>query len=336
MCLCPSCSQCGVSELVPVCGMDGNELQGHTFHKLLLLLLSVVAAVSGDSHFPVSGFLGEQVVLPCTYKGNVPVSDLQVIWGTPKREFLHKFVNGNDDLTQQVPRFRNRTKLFRDQLEQGNWSVLLSDLRESDQSEYECQIYKRIDKQIHLEKVDSVDLFVTGDSPVPVSGFLGEQVVLPCTYKGNVTISDLLGIWGTTKGDILHRVVNGNDDLTQQDPRFRNRTKLFKDQLEQGNWSVLLSDLRESDQNQYQCQIYKRTSTRYYWEQFDLVYLSVTGPGPSTGARVGLGIGILVAVFVVAGIGIYIFRKRQRRQPTRYSMNQNETSNDVPLTGETC
>ncbi|XP_078061840.1 uncharacterized protein LOC144487638 [Mustelus asterias] len=84
MCLCPSCSQCGVSELVPVCGMDGNELQGHTFHKLLLLLLllSVVAAVSGDSPVPVSGFLAEQVVLPCTYNGNVPVSDLQ-------SDFLH-------------------------------------------------------------------------------------------------------------------------------------------------------------------------------------------------------------------------------------------------------
>ncbi|XP_078060188.1 myelin-oligodendrocyte glycoprotein-like isoform X2 [Mustelus asterias] len=232
MCLCLSCSQCGVSELVPVCGMDGKELQGHTFHKLLLLLLlSVVAAVSGDSPVPVSGFLGEQVVLSCTYTGNVTISDLLVIWGTPKREFLHKFVNGKDD-------------------------------------------------------------------------------------------------------------------LTEQNPRFRNRTKLFRDQLEQGNWSVLLSDLRESDQNQYQCQIYKRMSAGFYWVQTDRVLLSVTerlptpgpntpvpGPGLPDRARVGLGIGILVAVvFVVAGIGIYIFRKRQRR----YSMNQNETSNDVPLTGETC
>ncbi|XP_078060176.1 myelin-oligodendrocyte glycoprotein-like isoform X3 [Mustelus asterias] len=189
-----------------------------------------------------------------------------------------------------------------------------------------------------------------GDSPVPVSGFLGEQVVLSCTYTGNVTISDLLVIWGTPKREFLHKFVNGKDDLTEQNPRFRNRTKLFRDQLEQGNWSVLLSDLRESDQNQYQCQIYKRMSAGFYWVQTDRVLLSVTerlptpgpntpvpGPGLPDRARVGLGIGILVAVvFVVAGIGIYIFRKRQRRNQNRHTIDQNEASNDVPLTEVTC
>ncbi|XP_078060182.1 uncharacterized protein LOC144485972 isoform X5 [Mustelus asterias] len=195
----------------------------------------------------------------------------------------------------------------------------------------------------------SVVAAVSGDSPVPVSGFLAEQVVLPCTYNGNVPVSDLQVIWGTPKHKFLHKFVNGNDDLREQDPRFRNRTKLFRDQLEQGNWSVLLSDLRESDQSEYECQIYKRTSAGYYWEQFDLVYLSVTerlptpgpntpvpGPGLPDRARVGLGIGILVAVFVVAGIGIYIFRKRQRRKQNRHTIDQNEASNGVPLTEVTC
>ncbi|GCC40900.1 hypothetical protein chiPu_0024574, partial [Chiloscyllium punctatum] len=68
------------------------------------------------------------------------------------------FVNGSDDLREQDPRFRNRTNLFKDQLEQGNWSVLISDLRETDQDEYDCQIYSKMGDQLHWEKVVQVNL----------------------------------------------------------------------------------------------------------------------------------------------------------------------------------
>ncbi|XP_060708491.1 CD276 antigen homolog isoform X2 [Hemiscyllium ocellatum] len=172
---------------------------------------------------------------------------------------------------------------------------------------------------------------VSGDSPVPVSGFLGEQVVLPCTYKGNVPVSDLLVIWRTEKEEILYEFVDGNDDLAQQDPRFRNRANLFKGQLEQGNWSVLISDLRETDQDVYQCWIQKRVGVLFYSEQSDSVDLSVkeraptpgpnthvSGPGVTTRARVGLGIGI-AAVFVVGIVG-YIVLKRQRRKQNLHKM----------------
>ncbi|XP_041032644.1 uncharacterized protein LOC121271025 isoform X2 [Carcharodon carcharias] len=172
---------------------------------------------------------------------------------------------------------------------------------------------------------------VSGDSPVPVSGFLGEQVVLPCTYKVNVPVSDLLVVWETAKGKILHKFIAGNEDLTEQDPRFRNRTNLFKDQLGRGNWPVLISDLRESDQNQYICDIYKWISVDYKWKQTDIIHLSVTDSGLSTGARVGLGIGILV--FLAAVIG-FVIRKWQRRN--RHSNNRNEASKDVPFTGVSC
>ncbi|XP_067874656.1 V-set domain-containing T-cell activation inhibitor 1-like isoform X2 [Heterodontus francisci] len=140
--------------------------QGPNLQKLLLLLLllNAVAAVSGYSSVPVSGFLGEHVVLPCVYKENVPVSDFQVIWWIFKRGVLHRFANGNDELALQDPRFRNRTNLFKDQLEQGNWSVMISDLRQSDQYKYVCQFYKRADVVFHQD----VDLSVTERTRTPV------------------------------------------------------------------------------------------------------------------------------------------------------------------------
>ncbi|XP_078389743.1 uncharacterized protein LOC144671601 [Cetorhinus maximus] len=184
---------------------------------------------------------------------------------------------------------------------------------------------------------------VSGDSSV--SGFLGEQVVLPCTYKGNVPVSDLQVIWGISILEILHKFVNGNDDLTEQNTRFRNRTKLFKDQLEHGNWSILISDLRKSDENVYECQIYKKKEEVHYLVKSALIHLSVMerpqtpvpntpvpDSGLSTGARVGLGIGI--PVVLVAVIVVFIFQTRQRWN--RHSNNRNEASKDVPLTGVTC
>ncbi|XP_059497314.1 CD276 antigen homolog isoform X2 [Stegostoma tigrinum] len=136
--------------------------------RVLFVLLTVISAISGDCPVPASGFLGEQVVLPCTYKRIVPVSNLLVIWGISEHEILWKFIDGNNDLTDQHPRFRNRTDLFSDQLEQGNWSLLISDLRESDQDEYKCYIYKRAAVGYNLEQTDFVHLSVTERAPTPV------------------------------------------------------------------------------------------------------------------------------------------------------------------------
>uniref|UniRef100_UPI00398F8225 CD276 antigen homolog n=1 Tax=Pristiophorus japonicus TaxID=55135 RepID=UPI00398F8225 len=271
--------------------------KGPTWQNLLLLLLLNTAGVSGSLPVIVSGFVGGQVVLPCTYKGNIPVKDLHVVWQIPGHAVLHKFVNGSDDLTRQDPQFRNRTKLFKDQLEYGNWSVMLSDLRESDQNLYECQILRRKGGGFSWEQEVSVQLSVPGSSPVTVSGSVGGQVVLPCTYKGNVPVPDLQILWQISGREVVHRFVDGSNDLTEQDPRFRERTNLFKDQLEHGNWSVMLSDLRESDRNMYECHMLKRKEANFDWEQGVSVRLSVTGSGSSSEGIVGLGIGIpLLAV----------------------------------------
>ncbi|XP_067874658.1 V-set domain-containing T-cell activation inhibitor 1-like isoform X2 [Heterodontus francisci] len=146
--------------------MDRKTQQGPNLQKLLLLLLllNAVAAVSGYMPVSVSGFLGEQVVLPCIQKENVPVSDLQVIWWIFNRGILHRFIDGNDDLTLQDPQFRNRTNLFKDQLEQGNWSLMISDLRQSDQNEYRCEIQQRETPVFHQD----VHLFVTERARTPV------------------------------------------------------------------------------------------------------------------------------------------------------------------------
>ncbi|XP_043539193.1 uncharacterized protein LOC122544203 [Chiloscyllium plagiosum] len=162
--------------------MDGKQMQRSIQWGVLLALLNVISAVSGDSPVSVIGIVGEQILLPCIYKGHVPVSNLLVVWGISKRDILWKFIDGSDDLTEQDARFGNRTDLFKDQLEQGNWSILISDLRESDQDEYVCYIYKRITVGYNLEQADFIHLSLAEridtarlNTPVPGPGLSGDQ-----------------------------------------------------------------------------------------------------------------------------------------------------------------
>ncbi|XP_048476601.1 sodium channel subunit beta-4-like isoform X2 [Rhincodon typus] len=191
---------------------------------------------------------------------------------------------------------------------------------------------------------------VPGDSPVLVSGFTGEQVVLPCTYKGNVPVSDLWVMWRTLEDEVLCEFFNGNDDLRKQEPQFRNRTNLFKDQLEHGNWSVLISDLGESDQDEYQCWIQKRMGVHFSLEHSDFVYLfvreraatpglntTIPGPGVPTRGRVGLGIGIAAIIVIFIAIGVYVVLNQKRDcAQNRHSNNRNEALNGVPLSEVSC
>ncbi|GCC17305.1 hypothetical protein chiPu_0017515, partial [Chiloscyllium punctatum] len=144
-------------------------------------------------------------------------------------------------------------------------------------------------------------------------GSLGSRLCCPVPTKGMDPVSDLQVIWGTSRSEIVHKFVNGSDDLGEQDPRFKNRTKMFRDQLEQGNWSVLTSDLRESDQNDYQ--IYESMGLDCDLEQSDLIHLSVTGPGISARGSFGFEIGISAVFVVVFGIGLIKAQKGQTQGP---------------------
>ncbi|XP_060708592.1 uncharacterized protein LOC132833931 [Hemiscyllium ocellatum] len=161
--------------------MDRKQMQRYILWGVLLGLLNVISVVSGDSPVSVTGFVGEQIVLPCIYKGHVPVSNLLVVWGISKRDILWKFIDGSDDLTEQDARFGNRTDLFKDQLEQGNWSILISDLRESDQDEYVCYLYKGIAMGYKLEQADFIHLLIAVridtdglNTTVPDTGLSGD------------------------------------------------------------------------------------------------------------------------------------------------------------------
>ncbi|XP_078512750.1 CD276 antigen homolog isoform X2 [Lissotriton helveticus] len=100
----------------------------------------------------------------------------------------------------------------------------------------------------------------TEQRSTPIVAAVGSSVVLPCTSKSKPDSRPRFKIyWQITVsgGNIL--VVDYADEevkeVPEQDPRYRSRTKFFRSQFKDGNFSLLLSDVRLDDEACYECWI---------------------------------------------------------------------------------
>ncbi|KAG7244885.1 hypothetical protein INR49_026223 [Caranx melampygus] len=82
--------------------------------------------------------------------------------------------------------------------------------------------------------------------------FMG-NCTLPCSFKSSTP--DAVIHWYQLKPQYhrVHSYYSQEDQLTNQDQRFRGRTSLFKDQISRGNASLQLTGLEVLDQGRYKC-----------------------------------------------------------------------------------
>uniref|UniRef100_A0A8C9T128 Ig-like domain-containing protein n=1 Tax=Scleropages formosus TaxID=113540 RepID=A0A8C9T128_SCLFO len=89
-----------------------------------------------------------------------------------------------------------------------------------------------------------------------VEAYEGDKVILPCVFSGT-NLKDVTLCWeyrtlGITKKDVYTLNV-GKEDLLDQDIQFRNRTRMFPSEYAKGNFSLLLNDVKKSDNGSYLC-----------------------------------------------------------------------------------
>ncbi|XP_041128609.1 CD276 antigen homolog [Polyodon spathula] len=90
---------------------------------------------------------------------------------------------------------------------------------------------------------------------IVIRGEIGKTVMLPCIHKavpkerqGNVMI-----YWQTEDDDVVHEFSKGKEGLQYLGEAYKNRTIIFTDQLEKGNFSVQIAPVRHTDANVYIC-----------------------------------------------------------------------------------
>ncbi|KAL2080889.1 hypothetical protein ACEWY4_022742 [Coilia grayii] len=86
---------------------------------------------------PVYGVVGDDLILPCYLKDNVSAVDMEVAWLIGNR-VVHEYKRHQDITDNQMPEYRHRTRLFRDELQRGNVSLNLTSVRVSDTNTYRC------------------------------------------------------------------------------------------------------------------------------------------------------------------------------------------------------
>ncbi|XP_068127037.1 uncharacterized protein [Hyperolius riggenbachi] len=88
-----------------------------------------------------------------------------------------------------------------------------------------------------------------------VTADLGDTVQLPCTFPFIQDGNNLLLLWERMDGNgklLVHRFMEGQDDLSQQDPQYTGRTTLSRD-LSQGNLALTLTAVTLRDGGTYYC-----------------------------------------------------------------------------------
>ncbi|CAM4410273.1 uncharacterized protein LOC125643000 isoform X2 [Caretta caretta] len=98
---------------------------------------------------------GDTVILPCAIKTSekLNISNYSIYWQINTSVVVHLFYNGKDLLKDQSRRYHNRTRLFLDQLERGNFSLMLSGVEPADEEVYTCISRNKVTKTKDKYKV---------------------------------------------------------------------------------------------------------------------------------------------------------------------------------------
>ncbi|XP_033864404.3 CD276 antigen-like isoform X2 [Acipenser ruthenus] len=106
---------------------------------LFLMFLSAVTVCQGNS-WDIRGEIGKTVMLPCSHTAVPKERQRNVIiyWQTKDEEVVHAFSKGKEDLQYLDEAYENRTRIFPDQLEKGDFSLQIAPVRHTDANVYIC------------------------------------------------------------------------------------------------------------------------------------------------------------------------------------------------------
>ncbi|KAF6718246.1 Programmed cell death 1 ligand 1 [Oryzias melastigma] len=105
-----------------------------------------------------------------------------------------------------------------------------------------------------------------------VSCNFGESCIIPCKF---LPIDNTFIFWTLMPGKVhVHGFFENQDQLAEQDQRFKGRTSLFQDRISEGNASLLLTGVKVQDEGRYQCD----TFTIEEGKETSYVNVKVTAP----------------------------------------------------------
>ncbi|NXA73634.1 ICOSL protein, partial [Thryothorus ludovicianus] len=162
-------------------------------YGFLLLLFHILKAVIAQEKMNIISKPGDNATLSCIYnKNNLQLKNLRIYWQIADASFqekcsvVHALMSGQEDNSKQCIHFKDRTQLFWDRLENGDFSLLLLNVSQSDRHTYKCVVQDTTEypKVIYQTEV-VLSLAVSYSQPIlsgPIrnSDSTGEEVTFTC------------------------------------------------------------------------------------------------------------------------------------------------------------
>ncbi|XP_029434497.1 CD276 antigen-like isoform X2 [Rhinatrema bivittatum] len=155
----------------------------------LLLLLCVLRVGAEEQQTEVVGTVGESAVLHCFFKlpPNFPLDRLRVYWQTPDDKVVYALLSGANGDEFQASEYQGRARLWQEKLQEGDFSLLLSNLRLDDSQTYRCIVLMN-ETKFEMKDQSSITLSVGASyrqpnqsSPELSEVEFGEEVTFNCS-----------------------------------------------------------------------------------------------------------------------------------------------------------
>ncbi|XP_073714186.1 butyrophilin-like protein 3 [Misgurnus anguillicaudatus] len=151
---------------------------------------------------PLLTLSGEDVILPCFLRPSFSAVNMKVEWFRLdfKDSVVHLYEDQEDKNTNQLPSYRGRTQVFKDELQKGNISLKLSRVQISDEGLYTCLIQST---SWHDDITVDLRVEAVGGPPlITIYGFDGAGGLhLQCETKGWYPEPEL--VWMDNEGVTL-------------------------------------------------------------------------------------------------------------------------------------
>ncbi|XP_014382324.1 butyrophilin subfamily 3 member A2-like [Alligator sinensis] len=105
----------------------------------------------------------------------------------------------------------------------------------------------------YVHQLESAQFTVIG-SANPITAMVGEDVILPCYLSPKMSAENMKVTWLRPQfSSVVHRYWEGKDQLGLQKQGYEGRTELLKDNIQDGNVTLRILNIRPFDQGQYNC-----------------------------------------------------------------------------------